>query len=291
MKLVTFNDQGNTRIGVLQKRDGQEKIIDLELADPQLPTDMIEFLQGGAETLQLAEKAVTSASAGAILDRSAVTLQAPVPRPGKIICLGVNYRDHAEESNASLPEYPIVFTKYANTVIGSGEAIVLPKVTDQVDYEAEFGVVIGRPARNVSEAEALDYVAGYVCFNDVSARDFQHRTSQWTIGKTFDTFGPMGPALVTADEIPDPHNLNIQLRLGDEMMQSSNTRFLIFKVDFLIAYLSQVMTLEPGDLIATGTPGGVGAARQPQRFLRPGDVVSMEIEGVGVLENPVVADA
>jgi acylpyruvate hydrolase len=291
MKLVTFNYQGNTRIGVLQKWDGHEKIVDLQLAEPQLPTDMIEFLKGGAATLQMAEKAVATASSEAILDRSTVTLKAPIPRPGKIICLGLNYRDHAEESNQPLPKYPIVFTKYTNTVIGPGEAIVLPKVTDQVDYEAEFGVVIGRPTRNVSEAEALDYVAGYVPFNDVSARDYQMRTSQWTIGKTFDTFGPMGPALVTADEIPDPHNLSIRLLLGDEVMQSSNTGFLIFRVNYLIAYLSEVMTLEPGDLISTGTPGGVGAARQPQRFLRPGDLVKVEIEGLGVLENPVVAES
>jgi acylpyruvate hydrolase len=291
MKLVTFNHQGNTRIGAVQKQDGHEKIVDLKLAEPQLPTDMIEFLKGGAAALQMAEKAITTASAEAILDRSAVRLKAPIPRPGKIICLGLNYRDHAEESNQPLPQYPIVFTKYANTVIGPGEAIVLPKVTDQVDYEAALGVVIGRPAKNVSEAEALDYVAGYVPFNDVSARDYQRRTSQWTIGKTFDTFGPMGPALVTADEIPDPHNLNIRLFIGDEVMQSSNTGYLIFNVNYLIAYLSEVMTLEPGDLISTGTPGGVGAARQPQHFLRPGDLVSVEIEGLGILDNPVVAEA
>jgi len=291
MKLVTFNYQGNTRIGVLQIRDGHEIIVDLKLAEPQLPTDMIEFLKGGAATLQMAEKAVATASSEAILDRSTVTLKAPIPRPGKIICLGLNYRDHAEESNQPLPKYPIVFSKYTNTVIGPGEAIVLPKVTDQVDYEAEFGVVIGRQARHVSEADALDYVGAYVPFNDVSARDYQMRTSQWTIGKTFDTFGPMGPALVTADEIPDPHNLNIRLLLGDEVMQSSNTGHLIFTVNYLIAYLSEVMTLEPGDLISTGTPGGVGAARQPQRFLRPGDLVKVEIEGLGVLENPVVAES
>jgi acylpyruvate hydrolase len=291
MKLVTFTHNATTHIGALQGQVGHESVVDLNRAEPGLPTDMIEFLKGGVTTLQMAEKAITTASPEAILDRSVVTLKAPILRPGKIICLGVNYRDHAEESNQPLPPYPIVFSKYANTVIGPGEAIVLPKVTDQVDYEAEFGVVIGQPARNVSEAEALDYVAGYVPFNDVSARDYQARTSQWTIGKTFDTFGPMGPALVTADEIPDPHNLDIRLRLGDEVMQSSNTGFLIFRVDFLIAYLSAVMTLEPGDLIATGTPGGVGAARQPQRFLQPGDVVSIEIEGLGTLVNPVVAES
>ena len=291
MKLVTFSYEGKTRIGALQTRDGRETVVDLNRADPQLPTDMIEFLKGGAGTLQLAQKAVAGASAAAVLERSAVTLKAPIPRPGKIICLGLNYRDHAEESNQPLPKHPIVFSKFANTVIGPGEAIVLPKISDQVDYEAEFGVVIGRQAKNVSEAEALDYVGAYVPFNDVSARDFQMRTSQWTIGKTFDTFGPMGPALTTADEIPDPHNLSIRLLIGDEVMQSSNTGYLIFNVNHLVAHLSQVMTLEPGDLISTGTPGGVGSARQPQRFLRPGDLVKVEIEGLGVLENPVVAES
>jgi len=291
MKLVTFEYQGNSRIGALQMQDGHETIVDLKRAEPQLPTDMIEFLKGGAAMLQMAEKAVATASSEAILERSIVTLKAPIPHPGKIICLGLNYRDHAEESNQPLPDYPVVFTKYANSVIGSGEAIVLPKVTDQVDYEAELGVVIGRPAKNVSKADALNYVAGYVPFNDVSARDYQLRTSQWTIGKTFDTFGPMGPALVTADEIPDPHNLDIRLLLGDEVMQSSNTSFLIFTVNDLIAHLSEVMTLEPGDLISTGTPGGIGMVRQPPRYLQPGEVVKVEIEGLGVLENPVVAES
>ena len=214
MKLVTFTHNGETRIGALQSGSGQPVVVDLNKADSSLPTDMLTFLAGGVETLSLAERAVSSASSEAVLEQSAVKLNAPVPDPGKILCLGLNYRDHAEESNMELPEYPIVFTKFSNTVIGPDDAIELPLVSNEVDYEAEFGVVIGRRAKNVSKADALDYVAGYLPFHDVSARDYQHRTSQWTLGKNFDTFGPMGPALVTTDEVPDPANLNISLRLN-----------------------------------------------------------------------------
>ena len=288
MKLVTFTHNQKTGIGILKERDGQPVVVDLNKADPSLPTDMLTFLAGGEETRALAELMGASASPEAILDQSAVILNAPLPNPGKILCLGLNYRDHAAESNMEIPEYPVVFTKFSNTIIGPGEAIVLPSLSSEVDYEAEFGVVIGRQAKNVSKADALDYVAGYLPFHDVSARDYQHRTSQWTLGKNFDTFGPMGPALVTVDEVPDPANLNIILRLNGEVMQSSNTRHLIFSVPDLIAEISSVMTLEPGDLISTGTPGGVGAARTPPVFLKAGDVVEVEIEGLGVLKNPVV---
>jgi 2-keto-4-pentenoate hydratase/2-oxohepta-3-ene-1,7-dioic acid hydratase in catechol pathway len=210
-------------------------------------------------------QAIANPPFAAVLDRSAVKLSAPIPRPGKVICIGLNYRDHAAESNAELPAFPTVFAKYASCIIGPGASIVIPRVTSQVDYEGELAVVIGRRARDVAEADALDYVAGYAPFNDVSARDYQMRTSQWTIGKTFDTFGPIGPALVTADEIPDPHALDIRVSIGDDVLQSSNTKHLIFTIPQLIAYLTSVMTLEPGDVIATGTPAGVGAARKPQR--------------------------
>jgi len=286
MKLVTFEHEGETRIGALV--DG-ERVVDLARVEPRLPKDMLSLLAGGAETLALARSAIANAPAAAQLARSAVTLKAPIPRPGKIICIGLNYRDHAAESNLPLPSFPTVFAKYANVVVGPGEAIVLPKVTAEIDYEGELAFVIGRMAKNVAEADALDYVAGYVPFNDISARDYQMRTSQWTVGKTFDTFGPMGPALVTADEIPDPHNLTISLSIDGEVLQSSNTRHLIFNVPQLIADLSAVMTLEPGDLISTGTPAGVGMARTPKRWLRAGETVRLEIEKLGVLENPVVA--
>ena len=289
MKLVTFTHNGETRVGALRNQGGQPVVVDFSKVNSDLPTDMLKFLAGGSETLVLAEEAAKTATSRAVLAQDAVKLNAPVPDPGKILCLGLNYRDHAEESNMELPEHPIVFTKFSNTVIGPDDTIELPSVSHEVDYEAEFAVVIGRRAKNVSKAEALEYVAGYLPFHDVSARDYQHRTSQWTLGKNFDTFGPMGPALVTSDEIPDPANLNISLRLNGAIMQSSNTCHLIFSVGDLVAEISSVMTLEPGDLISTGTPGGVGAARTPPVFLRAGDVVEVEIEGLGVLRNPVVA--
>jgi acylpyruvate hydrolase len=291
MKLVTFTRDGAARIGALSQRAGHDVVIDFNQVAPSLPNDMITFLAGGNANRTLATQAIANPPSAAVLDHSAVKLSAPIPRPGKVICIGLNYRDHAAESNAELPAFPTVFAKYASCIIGPGEAIIIPRVTSQVDYEGELAVVIGRRARDVAEADALDYVAGYAPFNDVSARDYQMRTSQWTIGKTFDTFGPIGPALVTADEIADPHALDIRVSIGDDVLQSSNTKHLIFTIPQLIAYLASVMTLEPGDVIATGTPAGVGAARKPQRWLVPGDVVRVEIAGLGALENPVVASA
>jgi 2-keto-4-pentenoate hydratase/2-oxohepta-3-ene-1,7-dioic acid hydratase in catechol pathway len=294
MRLVTFQDSNGVRIGALAAgavvgAAGQGELVDLASVDPEIPPDMTAFLAGGEAMRARAARAVGAATAEQQIDLRRVRLLAPILRPPKIICIGLNYRDHAAESNLPVPEYPTVFAKYANVVVGPGAAIVLPKVTEEIDYEAELAVVIGRRAKGVAAAEALAYVAGYVPFNDVSARDYQTRTTQWTMGKTFDTFGPLGPAIVTADEIPDPHNLDIRLTIGDEVLQESNTRHLIFRVEELIAYLSAVMTLEPGDIISTGTPAGVGAARTPKRWLRAGDCVRVEIEGLGVLENPVVA--
>jgi len=287
MRLVTFQNSGSPRVGALVNGDAQ--VVDLAAADPQIPADMLGVLAGGEALMARAQQAAQEAGSTQRLDAASVRLLAPVPRPGKIICIGLNYRDHAAETGQAVPDYPTVFAKYANVVVGPGEAIVLPKVTEEIDYEAELAVVIGRRAKDVPEAEALRYVAGYTPFNDVSARDYQRRTSQWTVGKTFDTFGPMGPALVTADEIGDPHTLDIQLSIGGEVLQSSNTRHLIFRVEELIAYLSAVMTLEPGDVISTGTPSGVGAARSPKRWLRAGERVRVEIDRLGALENPVVA--
>jgi acylpyruvate hydrolase len=291
MKLVTFSTDGfSSRVGALQTRGQRQVVVDLCRAEPQLATEMISLLEGGKPALALAEEALRKADPGAAQDLSDVRLEAPVPRPGKIICIGLNYRDHAAESNLPIPDYPTVFSKYANAALGPGAPIIIPQVTDKVDYEGELAFVIGKQGRYIAEADAMDYVAGYLAFNDVSARDFQMRTSQWTIGKTFDTFAPMGPALVTSDEIHDPHNLDIRVTIGEEVLQSSNTRHLIFSIPKLASYLSQAMTLDPGDVIATGTPSGVGSARQPPRFLRPGDVVRIEIEGIGSLENPVAAE-
>ena len=199
MKLVTFVHDEGLRPGVLTVREGRKVIIDLQGSDPTLPGSVRRLLEGGSAALAKAAAAADSASE--TLDAAAVKLAAPIPDPGKILCIGLNYADHAAESGQPLPDYPIVFSKYSNTVIGSGDAIVLPRVTDMVDYEAELGFVIGKRGRHISEADALDYVAGYMPINDVSARDYQERVSQWTMGKSFDTFAPMGPALVTADEV------------------------------------------------------------------------------------------
>ncbi|MCL6429266.1 MAG: fumarylacetoacetate hydrolase family protein [Anaerolineae bacterium] len=290
MKLVTFLKGGKARLGALLPPEHGEAVVDLNQAEPRLPADLVAFLAAGAEARSLAEEVIAAPPPEAVLRSDGVTLKAPILRPGKIICIGLNYRDHAAEAGVPVPDYPAVFAKYSNTVIGPGEPIVLPRISQQVDYEAELGVVIGRRAKGIAEADAVGYVAGYLAFNDVSARDFQNKTSQWTIGKTFDSFAPMGPALVTADEIPDPHRLSIRLSIGGEVLQSSNTCNLVFGVPRLVACLSAVMSLEPGDVIATGTPGGVGFARKPPRWLRPGDVVRVEIEGVGMLENPVIAE-
>lgn len=288
MKLVTFVHNGNTRIGALITKDGQDRVVDFQQADPSLPTDMLAFLQGGAATHAAAQKAIASATES--LPLSTVKILAPIPRPSKIICIGLNYSDHAAETGQPIPKYPIVFSKYANTVIATGEAIVLPRVTNEVDYEAELGFVIGKTARYVSAADALDYVAGYLPINDVSARDYQTRISQWTMGKTFDTFAPMGPAIVTSDEVGDAGKLKISLTINGEVLQDSNTDKLIFGIPQLVEALSEVMTLEPGDIVSTGTPPGVGMARNPKRYMKPGDVVDITIEKLGTLSNPVIGE-
>ena len=210
-----------------------------------------------------------------------------ITRPGKIVCVGLNYLDHAEEGGQELPKAPLLFAKWPNTLIGHGEAIVIPPETTEVDYEAELGVVIGTSARRVSEANALDHVAGYICVNDVSARDLQFGDGQWTRGKSPDTFCPVDPRLVPREEIDDPQQLGIRCVLNGETMQDSSTSQMIFSVAEVIAYASRTITLEPGDLIATGTPAGVGVFRDPKVLLKDGDEVSIEIDGLGTLTNPV----
>jgi 2-keto-4-pentenoate hydratase/2-oxohepta-3-ene-1,7-dioic acid hydratase in catechol pathway len=230
------------------------------------------------------------AATGPSYDLSSVTLLAPIPRPPKLICIGLNYRDHAAEAKHEIPKVPTIFNKFPNVVIGPGAPIMLPKASKRPDYEAEFAFVIGPGGRHISAARALDHVFGYTIVNDVSARDYQNATSQWLMGKTFDTFAPMGPWLVTRDEIADPHQLDISLEIGGETLQHSNTRELIFKIPELIEYISTVVTLEPGDVVSTGTPSGVGFARKPPRWLMPGDEVVVTVEGLGELRNPVVAE-
>jgi 2-keto-4-pentenoate hydratase/2-oxohepta-3-ene-1,7-dioic acid hydratase in catechol pathway len=211
----------------------------------------------------------------------------PIERPQKIICVGLNYRDHAEEQGVDAPEKPILFAKWPNTLIGPGDPIVLPAISEKVDYEAELGVVIGSRTRNVSVENALEAVGGYVCVNDVSARDLQFSDGQWTRGKSPDTFCPVGPQVVPASEIPDPQVLAIRALLNGEVMQDSSTANMIFGVAEIVSFISQVITLEPGDLIATGTPAGVGVFRDPPVFLKAGDEITIEIEGIGALTNPV----
>jgi acylpyruvate hydrolase len=314
MQLITFGYRGAQRVGLL----AQERVIDVNrayaallaqrgdpravpLADALVPADMIGILEAGEralaaireaegyvrEGLASGEQAEGLRRDGVVFTHSEVALKAPIPRPGKLILLGLNYRDHAEETGQKIPEVPTLFAKYSNSVIGPGATILIPRATEQIDYEAEFAFVIGRSGHHIPRERALDYVAGYTIINDVSARDYQFVTSQWTVGKTFDTHCPMGPALVLKDEIPDPHTLDLSLSIAGEVLQRSNTRQLIFKIPDTVEYLSQVMTLDPGDVISTGTPAGVGFTRKPPRWLRPGETVRVEIAGLGVLENPV----
>ncbi len=252
--------------------------------------DILAMLRGGAPARAKIENWIYNPADDASAPLDSVTLLAPIPRPLKLICVGLNYRDHALESKMEIPKVPTIFAKFATAVIGPGQPIVLPKNSTQPDYEAEFAFVIGTGGRHIPAEEWRQHVFGYTLLNDVSARDFQMATSQWTMGKTFDTFAPMGPCLVSADEVADPHTLDISLRINGEVLQQSNTSQLIFKIPELIAYLSSVMTLEPGDVVSTGTPAGVGYARTPPRFLQPGDDVVISVDQIGELRNPVVAE-
>jgi acylpyruvate hydrolase len=236
----------------------------------------------------LVQVASAITAAGDALPFDELTLGPPVPDPEKIICLGLNYHDHAEESGLSLPAAPMLFAKYRNSLVGPRADVELPRASEQVDYEAELAVVIGRRTKGVSVAEALDAVAGVMAFNDLTARDLQHQTSQWTAGKAVDGFAPCGPALVSLDEIGDPQRLRLSARVNGRVVQQGATADMIFPVAETIAFVSRTMTLEPGDIIATGTPAGVGVSRDPQLLLRDGDVVEVELEGVGVLRNRMV---
>ncbi len=285
MKLATFRRPGKApEAGVITG----ERVISLSGAGYP---DVLSILALGDEALGKIENWVYNPPPGAVADLGSVTLMAPVPRPPKLICVGLNYRDHAVESNMEIPKTPTIFNKFPNTVIGPGDPIVLPCNSEKPDYEAEFAFVIGRGGRKIPAARWRDHVFGYTIVNDVSARDYQMATTQWLMGKTFDTFAPMGPWIVTADEIADPHALDISLEIGGEVLQHSNTRELIFDVPKLVEYVSSVVTLEPGDVFSTGTPSGVGFARKPPRWLKAGDEVIIRVQGIGELRNPVTAEA
>ncbi len=282
MRFVTFRKAGQDPEAGVVVRD---QVIGLRGAE--FP-DMFAVLAGGSDARAKIEKWVQSSTTSLPFD--SITLLAPVPRPPKLICVGLNYRDHAIETKMDIPKIPTIFSKFSTAVIGPGAPIVLPKNSTQPDYEAEFAFVIGRGGRHIPAEQWRDHVFGYTLMNDVSARDFQMATTQWLMGKTFDTFAPLGPHIVSADEIEDPHALDISLTINGETLQHSNTRELIFKIPELVAYLSSVFMLEPGDIVSTGTPAGVGFARKPPRFLRPGDDVVVRVEKIGELRNPVVAE-
>jgi 2-keto-4-pentenoate hydratase/2-oxohepta-3-ene-1,7-dioic acid hydratase in catechol pathway len=283
MKLVTYQSSTGPRAARI---DG-EKFLDLHEADAALPTNLRELLALGPAAMQRA-----AAAQGTLRPLAEVRLLAPIVDPPKILCVGANYADHAAESGIPIPTEPIIFSKFATALCGPGDVILLPRVARKVDYEAELVAIIGQGGKHIPRERAMEHVAGYACGHDVSARDWQKGKpgGQWTLGKGFDTFAPLGPFLATPDEVGDPNDLRVQMRLNGHTMQDSNTAQFIFKIDELIAYISDVCTLQPGDLIYTGTPPGVGFARNPPVFLKDGDVAEIEIENLGVLRNPVAAE-
>jgi 2-keto-4-pentenoate hydratase/2-oxohepta-3-ene-1,7-dioic acid hydratase in catechol pathway len=315
MRLVTYTHRGTTRLGALR---GDSELVDLNracalqraerggergrtLADFLVPPDMRSFLEAGDAALDAARSAVAhvqevappQARALGILfssDEPGLRLEAPVPRPGKVLAVGVNYKDHAEEAKITVPARPIIFAKASSCITGPGAPIHRPKVSRYLDFEGELCFVIGRRARHVAAADALAHVAGFMVGNDVSVRDWQFHSPTWMMGKSFDTHGPTGPWLVTRDEVPDPTALSLRTWVNGVLKQDGHTGQMIFGVGVLVEYLSQAFTLEPGDLVFTGTPAGVGSLRDPREYLKEGDVVRIEITGLGVLENAVVAE-
>ncbi|WP_426956714.1 fumarylacetoacetate hydrolase family protein [Muricoccus radiodurans] len=287
MRLIAFEKEGRPALGA---RMG-DSVVALADVVPDLPTDFLAAFT--ALNLPTNAKALAAKLSGAKGQPIAgLKLLPPVPRPGKIICIGLNYALHAKEGNNPIPDYPAVFMRGPTSLAAPGQALIRPKVSDKFDYEAELAVIIGQRARHLTESDALSCVAGYACFNEGSIRDYQRKSNQWTMGKNFERTGGFGPEIVTPDEIPQgPNALRIQMRLNGETMQDSNTSDMIFSVPRILAILSEVMTLEPGDVIATGTPSGVGYARKPPVFLKPGDIAEIDIEGVGVLSNPVQDEA
>jgi 2-keto-4-pentenoate hydratase/2-oxohepta-3-ene-1,7-dioic acid hydratase in catechol pathway len=280
MRFVTMQQNGSPQAGVISG----DTIFSLK--DAGFST-LLQVIEGGIDTQQQIEAWLQSSPSISAVPLAGAKLLAPLPRPPKLICVGLNYRDHAKECGAEIPKVPAIFSKFTTSIIGPGDDIVLPANSAEPDYEAEFAVVIGKGGRHIPQDRWQEHVFGYTNFNDVSARDVQMATSQWLMGKTFDTFGPMGPAIVTADEIPDPHALDIQMIINGEVLQSSNTSEMVFRIPYLIEFISSAFTLEPGDVISTGTPAGVGEAKTPPRWLRAGDDVVVRITGLPELRNGV----
>lgn len=288
MKLITFRlrtDEPNTpaRFGAIDN----DTIIDLYAADERrIAPTLHDYLKSG-ESIARLQMLVEQAHSDYCYSIDQIVFLPPIPRPDKIICVGQNYTKHIMEMGREIPKFPVIFAKYPNVLIGHEDMIPMPTVSDQLDWEGELAFVIGKRAKNVSEADAYQHIAGYAPFNDVTVRDIQRRTSQFVQGKSFDGSGPMGPALTTADEVPDPLSLDLSVRLNGELMQETSTADMYFKIPFLVQFLSETMTLEPGDIIATGTPDGVGFARDPQVFMKPGDRIEVTIAGLGTLVNTV----
>jgi 2-keto-4-pentenoate hydratase/2-oxohepta-3-ene-1,7-dioic acid hydratase in catechol pathway len=283
MKLVTFTYQNQTRIGAVI----DDVVVD-SLGNADIPSSMIEFLKAGSEALTALQGLIDGGQHRIAL--ADVKLNAPIPRPPKYLAIALNYADHISETGMTKPEYPNFFTKQSTCVIGTGDAIHLPKVSNKLDYEGELAFVIGKRCRHVPVEKAHEVIAGFMIANDVTVRDWQARVPNMTVGKSFDTCGPLGPWMVTSDEISNPHNLTLKTWVDDELRQNGNTSEMIFKCYDMIAYLSQAMTLEVGDVISTGTPSGVGVKMTPRGFLKVGQTVRIEIEGLGALVNQVIAE-
>jgi 2-keto-4-pentenoate hydratase/2-oxohepta-3-ene-1,7-dioic acid hydratase in catechol pathway len=288
MRLATILSGGKPVLAAYRGAD----LIDLARAGPGLPGDMLAFLAGGEAARAAIAKALDGAPAASVLDPEAVTFLPVVPRPGKIICVGLNYADHSAESGFKQPDYPTLFGRFSTSLIGHKAPMIRPNLSDQLDYEGEIAAVIGQGGKHIAEASALDHVAGYAVFNEGSVREYQFKAPQWTVGKNFDGTGAFGPALVTADELPPgARGLRLTTRLNGEIVQSASTDYMVFDVATLISIISEAITLEPGDVIVTGTPAGVGVARKPQLFMKPGDLCEVAVEGIGVLVNPIAQEA
>ncbi len=287
MRIVNFAKNGVPTLGVRKGR----KLVDLSVAAPELQRDLKGLLAGGARALENAAAAAAKAGKDAVVDEKKLSYLPPIQDPAKIICLGLNYLDHALETNNPIPKYPVVFSRAPTTLVGHGQPMRRPKVSKQFDYEAELAVIIGKSGRYITKARALDHVAGYSCFNDGSLRDYQFKSSQFLMGKNFDASGGFGPEMVTPDELPKGGSgLAISCKLNGKTVQKSTTDQHIFDVPSAIHLLSDVMTLEPGDVIVMGTPSGVGAARKPPLWMKPGDVCEITIKGIGTLSNPIQAE-
>ncbi|XP_072027900.1 oxaloacetate tautomerase fahd2, mitochondrial-like [Amphiura filiformis] len=288
MRLVQFEEGGSVRVGVELSNGGD--VVDISAADKSIPTDMRSFLEGGESAIEAAKKVVSAGSH--IVKKENLKLQAPITNPEKVLCVGMNYKDHCLEQNAPIPKEPVFFNKFASSIVGPTDDIVYPgELTSELDWEVELTIVIGKTGKNIKESEAMQHVFGYTVAHDVSARDWQMKKNlkQWMLGKCMDTFCPLGPAIVTTDELSDPHKLGIRCRVNGKTVQDSSTDQLVFRSEALIAFISRFVTLKPGDIILTGTPPGVGVFLKPEPvFLKRGDVVDVEVDEIGTCTNRVV---